>query len=173
MLTLEQKKLVEENHNLIYTILYKMKLNYSEYYGDAAIALCKAAIDFKPDKGKFSTIAYSYIKNSLINRISYNNSIFRDSKNDISLNFKDSEYKEIINNDINIKTNIEENFIVEEKINGIKKTLTQKERDIFELLLLGYNNKQISKIIGFSEGRVSQWKKEIKKKYLIYEEKNN
>lgn len=46
----EQRKLVENNHNLIYAILHKYNLPIDEYYDVAAIGLCKAAITFDAEK---------------------------------------------------------------------------------------------------------------------------
>jgi len=57
-MTPEQQKMVEENHSLIYSFLQKKQLSL-EYYGDAAIGLCMAAIKFDPNYGtKFSTYAF-------------------------------------------------------------------------------------------------------------------
>mgnify|MGYP001317500519 CR=1 FL=1 len=42
-ITDEASELVEENHNLIYSLLHKCHLNIEEWYDIAAIGLCKAA----------------------------------------------------------------------------------------------------------------------------------
>lgn len=70
-LTQEQQKLVEDNHNLIYSILRKMNLSDDEFYGIAAIGLCKAAMSYgKSNKVVFSTYAHhvmhAEIKNEFI-----------------------------------------------------------------------------------------------------------
>lgn len=70
-LTPEQQKLVEDNHNLIYHILRKMNLSDDEFYGIAAIGLCKAAMSYgKSNKVVFSTYAHhvmhAEIKNEFI-----------------------------------------------------------------------------------------------------------
>jgi DNA-directed RNA polymerase specialized sigma subunit len=63
----EQKKIVEENHNLIYYVLHKHKLSIDKYYGAAAEGLCKAAITYSPDKNtKFSVYAYKCIMNVIL-----------------------------------------------------------------------------------------------------------
>ena len=62
----EQRKLVEQNHNLIYSAMTKCGIrrqDFDDYYGFAAIGLCKAAIDY--DKTRcisFSTYAYLCIE---------------------------------------------------------------------------------------------------------------
>lgn len=62
-LTPQQKKLVEDNHNLIYSLAYKKNINLDEFYGDLAIGLCKAALAFDENRGKFSTLAYTSMYN--------------------------------------------------------------------------------------------------------------
>jgi RNA polymerase sigma factor (sigma-70 family) len=65
-LTPEQQKLVEDNHSLIYQFLHKLNLDIEEFYGIAAIGLCKAALSYKESwKIKFSTHAY-YVMNAEI-----------------------------------------------------------------------------------------------------------
>lgn len=55
MLTEEQKRMVEENHNLIYWYCHKYNLDIEEYYGLFAIELCKAIQSYDPTKSKLST----------------------------------------------------------------------------------------------------------------------
>lgn len=56
-----QRKLVEDNHKLIYSFLQRHNLPLDaeeDWYGTAALGLCKAAVLYNPDKGAFSTYAY-------------------------------------------------------------------------------------------------------------------
>lgn len=62
-LTLDQQRIVSENHNLIYSLANKKNINLDEYYDVLAIGLCKAAIAFDNTKGKFSTLAYTVMLN--------------------------------------------------------------------------------------------------------------
>ena len=62
-LTLDQQRIVSENHNLIYSLANKKSINLDEYYDVLAIGLCKAAIAFDSTKGKFSTLAYTVMLN--------------------------------------------------------------------------------------------------------------
>lgn len=63
-LNTEQKKLVEDNHDLIYGFMTKHKLDFNEWYDICAIGLCKAALTFN-DTTKFSTFAYKCMLNSV------------------------------------------------------------------------------------------------------------
>ena len=72
-MTNKQARLVEENHNLIYGFLHKHKLS-EDFYGDAAIGLCKAAETFDETKNSsFSTYAYKCMFNECGIQIRLNN----------------------------------------------------------------------------------------------------
>ena len=64
-----QQKLVEDNHNLIYSFMNKNKLNTNaveDWYGTCALGLCKAAMAYNPDRNvKFNTLAYICMKNEM------------------------------------------------------------------------------------------------------------
>ena len=62
---IEQKKLFEDNHNLIYSYAKKKHISSEKWYDVLAIGLCKAARSFDPDKGKFSTWAYRFFDNEI------------------------------------------------------------------------------------------------------------
>ena len=64
-LTETKKRLVEKNHNLIYAFLSQMRLSVDDYYGLAAIGLCKAADAYQPGKSSFSTYAYRCMHNEI------------------------------------------------------------------------------------------------------------
>lgn len=65
----EQQKLVEDNHNLIYSFMNRNKLSLNaveDWYGTCAVALCKAALTFNPNKKiAFSTLAYVCMSNEM------------------------------------------------------------------------------------------------------------
>lgn len=65
----EQRKLVEDNHNLIYSFLNSRHLSLDaieDWYGTAAIGLCKAALIYDESKGcKFTTLAYIIMDNEV------------------------------------------------------------------------------------------------------------
>ena len=64
-----QQKLVEDNHNLIYSFMNKNKLSFDaveDWYGTCAIGLCKAALTYNPDRNvKFSVLAYVCMSNEM------------------------------------------------------------------------------------------------------------
>ncbi len=64
-----QQKLVEDNHNLIYSFMNKHKLSLNaveDWYGACAEGLCKAAMIYNPDRNvKFNTLAYVCMNNEI------------------------------------------------------------------------------------------------------------
>ena len=68
-----QQKLVEDNHNLIFSFMNKNKLSFNDvedWYGTCAIAMCKAAMTYDPDRNvKFGTVAYVYMNNAMKNTL--------------------------------------------------------------------------------------------------------
>lgn len=61
-LTDEERELVTNNHNLIYSYLNKFHLP-DDYYDLCAIGLCRAAHFYKPENGKFSVFAFTCMSN--------------------------------------------------------------------------------------------------------------
>ena len=66
-LTSTQRKIAEENHNLIYSFMNRYQLNHEEYYGDMAEAYCIAIASFDKAKGNLSTLVYHALNNRLKN----------------------------------------------------------------------------------------------------------
>ena len=64
-----QQRLVEGNHNLIWSFMNKNHLSENaveDWYGTCAEGLCKAAMIYNPDRNvKFDTLAYVCMKNEM------------------------------------------------------------------------------------------------------------
>ena len=100
-MTDEQRKMVEQNHNLIYDFLYKQNLDTEEYYDIAAIGLCEAAIKYDSKRSKFSTFAYRCMKSEVNHYHAYNTRKRRIPSDrifsyDILLNSDEDEYESFI-----------------------------------------------------------------------------
>ena len=67
MLTEEQKRLVEENHNLIYWYCHKYNLDIEEYYGLFSIELCLAVQSYDLTKSKIATYIIKAFWNKHVN----------------------------------------------------------------------------------------------------------
>lgn len=64
----EQRKLVEENYNLLYGFMTNHNLDYNQWYDICAIGLCKAALRYNTS-ANFSTYAYKCMLNEVRNEM--------------------------------------------------------------------------------------------------------
>lgn len=154
----EQKKLVEENHKLIYYTLSSYRLNPEEYYDILAIGLCKAAMNFDPKKSKFSTFAMKVMYNEFRQYQRMENLEKRKAnKNTLSLNYRMNdpknegctcEFGELL-------TDGREPFmdVVHMYLPDI---LTKKELLVCQLSYDGYNQTQIGEKLGVNQSYVSR-----------------
>lgn len=164
-ITEEQKELVEKNHNLIYSFLQKQHLSVEDWYGLAAIGLCKAAITFNKEISSFSTYAfkcmfthvYSEKRKELQARtIPFNQIVYYQTQiND------DNGNETNFMNYIPSKENVEDTVLSSVIFDEYNKLLTDRDKKIFTLFRDGYTQKEISKIVGCSQPQVSRVKKKL------------
>lgn len=170
-MTESEKKLVEENHNLIYDFAKKKNLIIEDYYDLLAIGLCHAALSYSlKGNAVFSTYAYSCMQNIV-------NDYWR------SLNSKKNIPEEnILHYDASIDNDGENKFI--EKISDSKSiiddvigsinyeyllsVLTIQEKTLVEYLIKGLKGREIAKLMKISERYVRQLKFKIQKKLSSY-----
>lgn len=165
MLTDEQRKLIEDNHNLIYSFLHKYDYDPEEYYGLAAIGLCRAAKLYDVSKGSFSTYAYRAMRGCVINDIrersaakripenlidSYNNDICTEDGGIV-------EYLDTLTSNEDLEKEVVEKVLVE----SCMAKLSDRDRLIFNLLIKGYDYREIAKIVGVCWRTVSRTKERI------------
>lgn len=175
-MTDEQRKLVEQNHNLIYDFLYKNELNIEEYYDIAAIGLCNAAIKYDSKKGKFSTLAFKCMKSEVNHHFSYINRKKRIPPShiysyDILLSVDEGEYNPYIN------TIFDGNFdtyeIVEKSISyaNFSKELDDREKFIIKCFESGLTQKEIGIKLNISQQAVYQRIKKMRNKWNKFKNK--
>ena len=158
MLDEKQKKLVEENHKLIYYTLNKYKLNSEEYYDILAIGLCKAAIKFDPERSKFSTFAIKVMYNEFLQHDRDENANKRKvNKNTLSLNhrMKDPKNESRTCEFGDLLTDGREPFMDVIHMN-LKDILTKKELLVCQLSYNGYNQTQIGEKLGVTQSYASR-----------------
>lgn len=163
---------MDENHNIIYSFLYKYHLDVEKWYDLAAIGLCKAAITYNNNKSGFSTYVYKCMyttviqekrKEKVIRTIPqdliyyYENKLNNNSDNDMSsyLNYIPSKEK------------FEDGILMNIRLDEIEKDLSKTSKLVFKLLRQGYLQHEIADIIGVSRQRISHIRKEIIEKYSI------
>ncbi len=175
-MTKEQRQMAEKNHNLIYAFLRLKKLSTEDWYDIAAIGLCKAALNYKPDKGcGFSHYAYSVMTNEVRTEMRKYNALVRKDKDilyyDDFIKYDNCENEKIIflNTIEDIRKNTEDEAIVNIMYSKLKKYLEnigdKKYYDILKLLSLGYSQSKIANVIGCSQPQVSIIIKMLKEQF--------
>jgi len=174
-------KIKEHNLRLVMNIVNKKFYNVdgfdkTELFSIGTFALNKAVDTFNLDKGvKFSTYAGRVIENQIrmaLRKVKY-------SKNDISLESMVYDGKDgdelTLGNMIASGDNLEENYLNEELLKGVRKSLdilTEIEREVIEL---GYGfrgnlykQREIAEILGISRSYVSRIELNATKKISEY-----
>lgn len=164
-LSKKQQEFVEKNHNLIYKAINKYNLNIDDFYGIAAIGLCKAALTFDESKGfKFSTYAMTVIDNAIKQEFKRNEKerkVIIDSLETVILVGENGE--ELTLGDTIQSPRFEDASNASVDINRLLKKLTVQELNVILRLLRGMKQSDIAVEIGVSRSRVHLIMKAIKK----------
>ena len=164
-ITEEQRKLVEDNHNLIYSFLQKYHLTIDEYYGLAAIGLCKAGKTYNGEKSNFSTYAYKCMFTAVMCELRKNKQAKTIPKYQIvycqaELENNEGNTTSFINY-VPSKENVEDSVLSEVIFDEYVNKLKDRDKKIFSLFREGYKQKEIGKMLGCSQAQVSRVKKKL------------
>ena len=190
----ERNKIVEENMSLVGHVIEQKFMTYinketalewDDFFQAGCIGLINAAKKFDPERGFcFSTYAYPVIKNEIIKML---NNLRPEEFTEIeqgmtSLNAeingddedKKCELIDLISDDTALFTdNIEfrSSYLdVLEMIRNNEKSVTEKDVEIFDLVLQGYTPEDICRSTGYEKKmvntRIFMMKRKIKSKYL-------
>ena len=164
-MTEEQKKIAEDNHNLIYHYLNEKKLPISEYYDILAIGLCKAAISFDPDRGAFSTLARKCFMNEIGMDIRKNTTKRNviPKKKMVSYSGCPSDVCDILYKDRPLQEDI---IISQMSSSDLLKSLSEKERVLVKGFLCGLDTNEIAEKLNCSERSIKKLRRKIKNKFL-------
>ena len=164
-ITEEQKRLVEDNHNLIYSFLQKYHLAIDEYYGLAAIGLCKAGKTYNGEKSNFSTYAYKCMFTTVMCELRKNKQAKTIPEHQIVYYQAELENNEgdtaSFMNYIPSKENVEDSVLSEVIFDEYANKLKDRDKKIFSLFREGYKQKEIGKMLGCSQAQVSRVKKKL------------
>lgn len=174
----EQQKLVEDNHNLIYSFAQSYKVNLYEYYDVLAIGLCKAALVFDTNKGfQFSTLAYQCMNNEM-KKIKKKESAQRAIPEHLICSLQDVVYTSDDDGDETIveETIVKEIFPSPEKsvVSSImyrefcNSYLDDRERTVVSLLLKDKTQNEIGDFMSLAQPTVSRIIKGVKRKWMQY-----
>ena len=163
-LSKEQSKLVEDNHNLIYSFLSSNDFSIEDYYDIAAIALCETALHYDSSKGAFSTYAYHNMLMRILREKRRDSAKCRIPEGNIfSLDKNISEDEKITLLDVladpcNIETESVTNTFFQKYVDGLKK---DRDKQILIMLHDGYTQREICKVVGCSQPQISRIKKKM------------
>ena len=164
-MTKQQEQLVEDNINLVYyTIVryYPLHKGDEDIIQNGMIGLCRAAIDYNPEKGAFSTYAIRKIRSA----IGYE---FRKDCKRIKTISLDAEREANHHGD----TVTLQDFIVGDidvdyvDTTPLYKILTPPQREVFDLLQQGMSRSDICKTLGISKQAILQRMRYIQKKWRM------
>lgn len=160
-LTEDQKQLVEENHNLIYKVLYDHHLDIDEWYDVAAIALCKAAMGFDPERNfQFSTYACAAIWNNICREYTLGlaDKIIPEDKI-YSLDYEYGTDGDVytMKDYYEDKHSFEDDILIKERfIKGLDKMKSPRDKGVIVMVSEGYTYAKVGKVYGISRERVRQ-----------------
>ena len=166
-MTDEQRKLVEDNHALIYHTIHSMGLLVEEVYDIAAIGLCKAAIKYDSRKHKFSTFAVRCIRNEILHDFRQRNMKKRAMNEQlISYNepvlYQDGETILLIDQiESNIST--EDEALSHIMYEEIRVQLGKTDSKVLPYFGKGYTQHEIARMMGVSQANISRVKKRAEK----------
>lgn len=176
-LTDEQRKLIEDNHNIIYSYMHTNHIDM-DYYGAFAEKLCNAIHYYDPTKSQLITFVYNVFDNYWRNILKYKYSqcryipaskrIFMDSTIDYT-NGDTTSVEELIGEEDMEYTRVEDADLINKirqklKIRYPQDTITDS---VIEYILKGYNCREVGDIYGVSRQAINARVQKIKK---IYEE---
>lgn len=180
MLKDEQKRLVEDHHNLIYYMIHKCKLPEEEYYDILAIALCKAAINYDETKGEFSTIACNYMLNAIRTNCQFEKCVKRSaivySLNNMDSLGYDKDYsfcnQQILFYDpIDLKVEVEKEAVSNVYIENILESIPDKKKRILQMRMEGFTFEEISNEYGVTHQAI-QWTIKSIREYITRNKKS-
>lgn len=165
-MTDEQKKLVEDNHSLIYLVISNMGLTIEDNYDLAAIGLCRAAMNYDSAKYAFSTFAYRCIKNEIMLEYRKRN-MFKRALNEGLVSYDAPILSQDAGEKISLLEQIKSNDSVENEAlsrvmyNEIVEQLGPTDSKVLRFFERGLKQTEIAKIMGVSQANISRVKRRI------------
>lgn len=161
-LTDEQRKIVEDNVNLIYGYCAKHSLDADEYFGVLSESLCAAVRHHDPNKSKLSTYVYQCFSMKLAREYRTQTTQSRDaSKNNITLipldcTIASENGRSMLLEDI-VADNNDDTTVVDliDLIEYCIAPYNDRYKRIIWLMIDGYPGRDIAKMVGVSPSYVS------------------
>lgn len=170
-LTDEQRRLVEENHDLIYWFMHKKDLS-EDWYGDLACALCRAALVWNPAFGSFSTFAHTCFMNEMLKQIKLANAKSRTAMKTVHFSVLRDEHDKFYESE---PTLADDPFEMVDSADAVDRCMAQltrgeKERDaeILRRYVNGAETKELAAKYGISRQGIEYIYKRLGRKAVRY-----
>ena len=161
----KQRKLVEDNHNLIYFYAKKYKVSVEDYYDVLAMALCYAAKNYNPKKGAFSTLAIKTMYFKMQQEFAYNTKQSQVPIDKIIHYENTYQMENMITSYDSPECITIEKFSYNDTWNDILNlTKNEKHKNILKYRLQGLTVQEIAKKIGITHQNVSCTLRKLKLK---------
>ena len=163
-LTEEQKKLVEENHNLIYWFAKKYHVPIEEYYDVLAQGLCMAAYHYDPSKCSFSTYAYLCMNTEM--HVEYRKTLRKSEIPQGNIFHYENAWQlsDLIPTNEKTENKVIDRISYENLISLLNDILNDKDKEVLNYILNGLTMREIAKIEGTSHQAIHNRMKKIRDK---------
>lgn len=163
-LTEEQKKLVEENHSLIYWFAKKYHVPIEEYYDVLAQGLCMAAYHYDPSKCSFSTYAYLCMNTEM--HVEYRKTLRKSEIPQGNIFHYENAWQlsDLIPTNEKTENKVIDKISYENLISLLNDILNDKDKEVLTHIVNGLTMREIAKIEGTSHQAIHNRMKKIREK---------
>ena len=163
-LTEEQKKLVEENHNLIYWFAKKYHVPIEEYYDVLAQGLCMAAYHYDPSKCSFSTYAFLCMNTEM--HVEYRKTLRKSEIPQGNIFHYENAWQlsDLIPTNEKTENKVIDKISYENLISLLNDILNDKDKEVLTHIVNGLTMREIAKIEGTSHQAIHNRMKKIRDK---------
>ena len=163
-LTEEQKKLVEENHSLIYWFAKKYHIPIEDYYDVLAQGLCMAAYHYDPSKCSFSTYAYLCMNTEM--HVEYRKTLRKSEIPQGNIFHYENAWQlsDLIPTNEKTENKVIDRISYENLISLLNDILNDKDKEVLSYILNGLTMREIAKIEGTSHQAIHNRMKKIRDK---------
>ena len=163
-LTEEQKKLVEDNHSLIYWFAKKYHVPIEDYYDVLAQGLCMAAYHYDPSKCSFSTYAYLCMNTEM--HVEYRKTLRKSEIPQGNIFHYENAWQlsDLIPTNEKTENKVIDKISYENLISLLNDILNDKDKEVLSYILNGLTMREIAKIEGTSHQAIHNRMKKIRDK---------
>ena len=160
----EQKKLVEENHSLIYWFAKKYHIPIEDYYDVLAQGLCMAAYHYDPSKCSFSTYAYLCMNTEM--HVEYRKTLRKSEIPQGNIFHYENAWQlsDLIPTNEKTENKVIDRISYENLISLLNDILNDKDKEVLSYILNGLTMREIAKIEGTSHQAIHNRMKKIRDK---------